>query len=73
MRLSTLALAGLLALSVAFPAAAQRGYGYYHYYSAYEFCQRMAADNSLVPGQHGYTEFMKECTTGRVGTYTSPR
>ena len=65
----TLAIAGMLAMCVVFPAAAQRG----NNAPAYEVCQRMAANNSLIPGQHGYTEFMTECAAGKVGNYHSPR
>ncbi len=67
MRIVALALTGLLAMSLASSAVAQRRA------PSHEACQRMAAENSLVPGQHGYTEFMRECTTGRVGSYSPPR
>ncbi len=69
MRIATIAIVGILAVGTALPAAAQRAY----YAPAYDVCHRMAVENSLTPGQHGWTEFMRECTTGRVGTYTSPR
>jgi hypothetical protein len=69
MRIATIATIGILGVGVALPAAAQRAYNA----PAYDLCHRMAIENSLSPGQHGWTEFMRECTSGRVGTYQSPR
>lgn len=69
MRIVTFGIIGILTVGVALPAVAQRAY----YVPAHDVCHRMAVNNSLTPGQHGYTEFMRECTSGRVGTYTSPR
>jgi hypothetical protein len=68
MRIATLGIIGVLTVGVVLPAAAQRAYVPTH-----NVCHRMAVNNSLTPGQHGYIEFMRECTTGRVGTYQSPR
>ena len=68
MRIVTFGNIGILTVGVALPAVAQRAY-----IPAHDTCHRMAVNNSLTPGQHGYTEFMRECTTGRVGTYASPR
>jgi hypothetical protein len=69
MRIATLAIVAVLAMSVAFPAAAAKRLELL----TYEDCQRMAEHHGLHAGQHGYLEYVRQCTGAKPGAWISPR
>jgi hypothetical protein len=72
MRIATFAISGMLAVAVAFPAAAQKKPTVSEAtLRSFEACAKRAADMGLVPGQAGRIEFMKECMGGRPGSSPS--
>jgi hypothetical protein len=73
MRIATLGITALLAVGLAFPAAAakKRTTVSESTLISYEACAKKAHDQGLVPGQAGRIEFMKECMGGRPGASPS--
>jgi hypothetical protein len=72
MRIATLAITALLAVGLAFPAAAAKKRTVSEAtLISYEACAKKAHDQGLVPGQAGRIEFMKECMGARPGASPS--
>jgi hypothetical protein len=63
MRIATLAITAMLAVGLAFPAAAakKRTTVSEAALASFEACAKKAADMGLVPGQAGRIEYMREC------------
>ena len=74
MRIATFAISGMLAVAVAFPAAAQKKPTISEAtLRSFEACAKRAADMGLVPGQAGRIEYMRECMGGRPASPSSER
>jgi hypothetical protein len=72
MRIATLAITAMLALGVAFPAAAAKKRTISEAtIRSFEACAKKAQDQGLVPGQAGRIEFMRECLGARPGSSPS--
>ena len=73
MRIATLGITALLAVGLAFPAAAakKRTTVSESTLISYEACAKKAHDQGLVPGQAGRLEFMRECMGARPGASPS--
>jgi hypothetical protein len=62
MRIATLALISMLGVCVAFPAAAaKKRHVSEATFNSFYTCEKRAQDQGLVHGQHGHTEFVREC------------
>jgi hypothetical protein len=74
MRSATLAITAMLAVGVAFPAAAAKKRTISETtLASFEVCAKKAADMGLVPGQAGRIEYMRECMGLRPGSPSSER
>jgi hypothetical protein len=75
MRIATLAITAMLAVGLAFPAAAakKRPTVSEATLASFEGCAKKAADMGLVPGQAGRIEYMRECLGMRPGSPSSER
>ncbi len=74
MRNATLAITGMLAVCVAFPAAAAKKRAVSEStFSSFEACEKKALDMGLVHGQAGHTEFVRECMGMRPSSPSSER
>ncbi len=75
MRIATIAISGILAVAVAFPAAAAKKPTTVSEKSlqSFEACAKKAADMGLAPGQAGRIEYMRECVGLRPGSPSSER
>jgi hypothetical protein len=72
MRVATFAITGLVAVCVAFPAAAakKRVISEAHFNSFYD-CEKKALEMGLVHGQGGHREFVRECMGMRPSSPSS--
>jgi hypothetical protein len=75
MRIATLAITAMLAVGLAFPAAAakKRTTVSESTLASFEACAKKAADMGLVPGQAGRIEYMRECMGLKPGSPSSER
>ena len=75
MRIATFAITTMLAVAVAFPAAAakKRATVSEAHFSSFEACEKKALDMGLVHGQAGHTEFVRECMGMRPSSPSSER
>jgi hypothetical protein len=75
MRIAMLAITAMLAVGLAFPAAAakKRTTVSEATLASFEACAKKAADMGLVPGQAGRIEYMRECMGLRPGSPSSER
>jgi hypothetical protein len=73
MRIMTIAITGMLAVCVAFPAAAAKkrvdwkSMTVSSFISSFEQCEQKAISLGLLHGQTGHTETVIECMGGRPG------
>jgi hypothetical protein len=69
MRITTLAITGMLAVCVAFPAtAAKKRTTSAKMVQSFEACEEKANAQGLIHGQGGHTEFVNECMGGKPRT-----
>jgi hypothetical protein len=61
MRIATLAITAMLAVGVAFPAAAAKKRISEATFASFQACNKKAVDMGLVVGQAGHSEFVREC------------
>jgi hypothetical protein len=74
MRIGTLAIAGMLAVCVVFPAAAAKKRAVSEAaFASFEACEKKALDMGLIHGQTGHTEFVRECMGMRPSSPSSER
>jgi hypothetical protein len=75
MRIAMFAITAMLAVGLAFPAAAakKRTTVSEATLASFEACAKKAADMGLVPGQAGRIEYMRECMGLRPGSPSSER
>jgi hypothetical protein len=74
MRFATLAITAMVAVGLAFPAAAAKKRTVSEAtLSSFEVCAKKAHDMGLVPGQAGRIEYMRECLGMRPGSPSSER
>jgi hypothetical protein len=76
MRIAMFAITAVLAVGVAFPAAAatkKRTTVSEATLQSFEACAKKAADMGLVPGQAGRIEYMRECMGSKPGSPSSER
>jgi hypothetical protein len=72
MRIAMFAVTAMLAVGVAFPAAAAKKRTVSEAtLRSFEACAKKAADMGLVPGQAGRIEYMRECMGARPGSSPS--
>jgi hypothetical protein len=68
MRVATLAITGLVAVCVAFPAAAAKKRVSEAAFNSFYECEKKALDQGLVHGQGGHREAVRECMGMRPGS-----
>lgn len=74
MRIATLAITGMLAVCVAFPAAAAKKRAVSEAaFASFEACEKKALDMGLVHGQTGHMEYVRECLGMRPSSPASER
>jgi hypothetical protein len=74
MRIAMFASTAVLAVAVAFPAAAAKKRNVSEAtLASFEVCAKKAHDMGLVPGQAGRIEYMRECMGLRPGSPSSER
>jgi hypothetical protein len=74
MRIATLAITAMLAMGVAFPAAAaKKPIVSERTFASFQDCQKKAADMGLVYGQAGHIEYMRECMGMKPSSPSSER
>jgi hypothetical protein len=74
MRIATLAITAMLAVGVAFPAAAAKKRSVSEAaFASFEACEKKAADMGLTHGQAGHTEFVRECMGMKPASPSSER
>ncbi len=74
LRITTLAITGMLAVCVAFPAAAAKKKAVRApSVGTYEECESKALALGMPHGQHGHMEYVRECMGGRPSSPASER
>jgi hypothetical protein len=75
MRIATLAITAMLAVGLAFPAAAakKRATISEATLASFEACEQKAADMGLAHGQAGHIEYVRECMGKRPSSPSSER
>jgi hypothetical protein len=74
MRIATLAITAMLAVGVAFPAAAAKKRTISEKTLAtFEECEKKAADMGLAHGQQGHNEYIHECMGMKPSSPSSER
>jgi hypothetical protein len=74
MRIAMLAITAMLAVGVAFPAAAAKKRTVSEaIFSSFEACEKKAADMGLAHGQAGHTEYVRECMGMKPASPSSER
>jgi hypothetical protein len=74
MRIVTLAITAILAVGLAFPAAAAKKRAISEAtFASFQACAKKAADMGLVAGQAGHNEFIRECMGMKPASPSSER
>jgi hypothetical protein len=74
MRIAMLAITAMLAVGVAFPAAAAKKRTVSEAtFSSFEACEKKASDMGLAHGQAGHTEYVRECMGMKPASPSSER